>query len=94
MVRNEYCADPSFAALLEARRLGTAMAAMIPMTATVISSSINEKPALGRAAVVGVNLGLLLFPIISLPQSCQRLEKSRTGVHLLVTSTMPVEVET
>src|SRR6476619_2230150 len=75
MVRKEYCADPSFAALLEARRLGTAMAAMIPMIAIVMSNSINEKPALVWAAVVVVNLGLLLIAIISLPLNCQRLEK-------------------
>jgi hypothetical protein len=64
MVRNEYCAEPSFAARLEARRLGIAMAAIIPMIATVISSSINEKPALGRAWTIVNVLDLLSTAII------------------------------
>ena len=37
-------ADASLAALREARRLGMAMAAMMPMIATTIKSSIREKP--------------------------------------------------
>jgi hypothetical protein len=45
MVRSEDWAEPSFAARREARRFGIAMAAMMPMIATTISSSINEKPA-------------------------------------------------
>jgi hypothetical protein len=64
MVRSEYCAEPSLAARLEARRLGIAMAAIIPMMATVINSSINEKPALGRASTIKNVLDLLSTPII------------------------------
>src|SRR5882724_3462901 len=44
MVRSEDCAEPSFAARREARRLGIAMAAIMPMIATTMSSSISEKP--------------------------------------------------
>src|SRR6185295_492820 len=45
MVRSDDWADPSFAARREARRLGTAMAASIPMIATTMRSSISEKPS-------------------------------------------------
>jgi predicted tellurium resistance membrane protein TerC len=41
----EDCAEPSLAARLEARRLGIAMAAMMPMIATTMRSSISEKPS-------------------------------------------------
>src|SRR5882724_685055 len=44
MVRSEDCAEPSFAARREARRFGIAMAAIMPMIATTMSSSISEKP--------------------------------------------------
>src|SRR5919112_5223968 len=44
MVRRAEIADASLAARREARRLGMAMAAMMPMIATTISSSISEKP--------------------------------------------------
>jgi hypothetical protein len=37
-------AEPSLAARREARRLGMAIAAMIPIMATTISNSIKEKP--------------------------------------------------
>jgi hypothetical protein len=37
-------ADASLAACRDFRRLGTAIAAMIPMIATTINSSISEKP--------------------------------------------------
>src|SRR6185503_9245832 len=44
MVRSEDWAEPSFAARREARRLGIAMAAMMPIIATTMSNSISEKP--------------------------------------------------
>jgi hypothetical protein len=44
MERTEYAAVDSFAALLEARRFGIAIAAMVKMMATTIKSSIREKP--------------------------------------------------
>src|SRR5271169_6456722 len=44
MVRIEATADDSLAAMRERSRLGIAMAAMIRMIATTISSSISEKP--------------------------------------------------
>src|SRR4051812_46426176 len=44
MTRMLEIADASLAARREARRLGIAMAAMMPMIATTISSSISEKP--------------------------------------------------
>src|ERR1041385_972228 len=44
MVRIEPTADGSFAAIRERSRLGIAIAAMIRMIATTISSSISEKP--------------------------------------------------
>src|SRR6185503_5913492 len=47
-------ADPSLAARLDARRLGTAMAMIIPRIATTISSSIREKPASFFFLILGV----------------------------------------
>src|SRR5205085_476615 len=44
MVRMEAIAEASFEARREASRLGIAMAAMMPMIATTIKSSISEKP--------------------------------------------------
>src|ERR1044072_8714080 len=38
-------AEPSLAARREARRLGIAIAAMMPIIATTMRSSINEKPS-------------------------------------------------
>ena len=45
MVRSEDCAEPSLAARRDASKLGIAMAAIMPMIATTISNSINEKPS-------------------------------------------------
>lgn len=45
MARTDEIAEPSFAARLEARRFGTAMAEIIPIIATTRSNSINEKPS-------------------------------------------------
>jgi hypothetical protein len=45
MVRKLPIAEDSLAARREARRFGIAMAAMMPMIATTIKSSINENPA-------------------------------------------------
>src|SRR5256885_8478120 len=44
MVRRVEMAEASLAARREARRVGMAMAAMMPIIATTISSSISEKP--------------------------------------------------
>src|SRR5439155_3962595 len=44
IVRNDCWAEPSLAARREARRLGIAIAAIMPMIATTMSSSISEKP--------------------------------------------------
>ena len=44
-VNVEDWAEPSLAARLEASRLGIAIAAIMPMIATTMRSSINEKPA-------------------------------------------------
>src|ERR687886_1355694 len=44
MVRTLEMAEASLAARREASRLGMAMAAMMPMIATTISSSMSEKP--------------------------------------------------
>ena len=43
-IRSVETAEPSFEALLVARRLGIAIAAMMPMITTTISNSISEKP--------------------------------------------------
>ena len=43
-VRSDPTADAWFAAILDLKRFGIAIAAMIRMIATTISSSINEKP--------------------------------------------------
>src|SRR6266568_2290459 len=45
MVRIEDSAEPSFAARREAKRLGIAMAAIMPIMATTINSSISENPS-------------------------------------------------
>src|SRR6185436_15096633 len=45
MVRRVDWAEPSLAARLEARRLGIAMAAIIPIIATTMRSSISENPS-------------------------------------------------
>src|SRR2546428_7630901 len=44
MVRRDDCAEPSLAARLDERRLGMAMAAIMPIIATTMRSSIREKP--------------------------------------------------
>src|SRR5215469_13704142 len=44
IVRNEAAAEDSLADILARIKFGIAMAAMVRMTATTISSSINEKP--------------------------------------------------
>src|SRR6185295_7602574 len=46
--RSEPMADASFPAMRARRRPGTAIAAMIPMMATTISSSISVKPLVLR----------------------------------------------
>lgn len=43
-VRSAAAAEASLAAILDLNKFGTAIAAMIRMIATTISSSINEKP--------------------------------------------------
>ncbi len=50
-VRIELTAEDSFAAMRARKRLGMAIAAMIKMIATTISSSINEKPRCFRISV-------------------------------------------
>src|SRR5258705_7722129 len=50
-------AEPSLAARLEARRLGIAMAAIMPIIATTMRSSINEKPS-WRLVVILVSCSL------------------------------------
>src|SRR6185369_17085135 len=57
IVRVDDWAEPSFAARREARRLGIAIAAIMPMIATTISSSINEKPS-WRLVVILVSCSL------------------------------------
>ena len=44
MARNEPIADTSFPDILARSRPGTAIAAMMPMIATTISSSMSVKP--------------------------------------------------
>src|SRR5688500_8591659 len=51
MIRRLWTADASLAARREARRLEIAMAAMTPMIATPISSSMSEKPFCRTARV-------------------------------------------
>src|ERR1041384_3781241 len=45
MVRIEDCAEPSLAARFDESKLGMAMAAMMPIIATTMRSSISEKPS-------------------------------------------------
>ena len=46
MLRKLWAADDSFAAILDRMKLGMAIAEMIRITQTTISSSISEKPLL------------------------------------------------
>src|SRR6476619_6337205 len=45
IVRSDDWAEPSLAARREAKRLGIAIAAIMPMIATTMRSSISEKPS-------------------------------------------------
>jgi hypothetical protein len=70
MVRREYCAEPSFAARLDASKLGIAIAATIPIIAIVIKSSINEKPAVVTPGLSPLNCFMQLGVVfIDLPVS-------------------------
>src|SRR5277367_4211590 len=61
MVRMEATADDSLAAIRARSRLGIAIAAMIRMMATTISSSISEKPFCFRISIFPQAFMLLYF---------------------------------
>src|SRR5687767_8112342 len=66
-------AEPSFAARREASRLGIAIAAMMPMIATTIRSSISEKPS-WRLVVIRVWCSLKIrFPYFLAPPAFRSL---------------------
>jgi hypothetical protein len=60
-VRREDWAEPSLAARLEARIFGIAIEAMIPIIATTMSSSINEKPVSSWRFIISLASVLELF---------------------------------
>src|SRR6266404_6507301 len=55
-VRMEPTADASFAAMRERSKFGMAIAAMIRIIATTISSSINEKPFCLRMSILSLKV--------------------------------------
>src|ERR1700722_3194905 len=61
MERSEAAADESLAAIRARIRLGIAIAAMIRMMATTISSSISEKPFCCFRISISLAFGLLLI---------------------------------
>ena len=60
-MRNDCCADASFAARRDASRLGTAIAVMTPMMVMTIRSSIKEKPACGQPRMPAASLAVIRF---------------------------------
>jgi len=64
MERSEAAADESLAAILARIRLGIAIAAMIRMIATTISSSISEKPLLLFTHLVFPSLKTQFFELM------------------------------
>src|SRR5260221_173368 len=85
-------AEPSLAARREARRLGIAMAAMMPMIATTMSNSIKEKPCWRLFVFISLMLLKKFFEFVCLaprdvvhrPRAAQRrkylLRALRQGV--------------
>src|SRR5690349_8627475 len=72
MVRTDATADDSLAAILARSRFGIAMAAMMRIMATTISSSMREKPldcelVTRRSRVIG-NMGVLRLRISLQPR--------------------------
>src|SRR6476469_3702308 len=91
MVRIDCCADPSLAARREARRLGIAIAAIMPMIATTIKSSINEKPS-WRLLVILVSCSLREIGVLVLAPNGFRLlrDAAQSAKCPGVTKTTPV----
>jgi hypothetical protein len=77
MVRKDDWAEPSLAARREASRFGIAMAAIMPMIATTIRSSISEKPlwvlVLNMLLILGFVGDLLLVTKVAAKTSAQAL---------------------
>src|SRR5258706_5975322 len=94
MVRRVDCAEPSLAAGLEARRLGIAMAAIIPIIATTMRSSISEKPSWRLFVFISLfvllkreSVWMFLAPTAS-SLRCNRAEREVSG--WLVTRAVPM----
>src|SRR5262249_36330420 len=79
MVRMVLAADESLAAILDRIKLGMAMAAMMRMIATTISSSINEKPFCLRIENLLWKIGL--EPNRALPDSFPTPELGHAAIH-------------
>ena len=69
MERTEVAADASFAASRDLTMLGIAMAAMIRMMATTISSSTREKPLSGLAELAHLSCVRRVIKISRIPPS-------------------------
>src|SRR5579871_4926427 len=65
MVRMDATADDSLAAMRARSKFGIAMAAMIRMIATTISSSISEKPFCLRISIVPLGLLSLVKSLVT-----------------------------
>src|SRR6185436_18172867 len=94
MVRSDDWAEPSLAARREASRLGIAIAAMMPIIATTMRSSINEKPSWRLVVIlVWCSLRDLGVPKISRATGFRHYEprKARSTVDHRTTS-VPIAV--
>src|SRR5882724_10900384 len=91
-------AEPSFAARREARRLGIAMAAIMPIIATTMSNSISEKPCWRLFDVISYGAPLRKFLVVYLApldvvyrrRAAQRRKLSAAS---LITKTVPRNAE-
>ena len=68
IARSDPMADASLPAMRARSRPGTAMAAMMPMMATTISSSISVKPLLLRILIVCLSL-LIMVALMVIDES-------------------------
>src|SRR5580704_12853177 len=85
MVRMDATADDSLAAIRARSKLGIAIAAMIRMMATTISSSINEKPFCFRISIfpscVVCLISDLVDPVVSDVCKCRTKSAGYPGVY-------------
>src|SRR5438477_2635454 len=82
MARSEPIADASLPAMRARSRPGTAIAAMMPMMATTINSSISVKPLLLRILMShSLNTALSRETVVD-GQACRRLSAGSSATHV------------